>query len=234
MHEIERSNITLVNNLISIVVWSIYFIFILFLLQVPKSGISIVTAGLATGLGFAMRDMINNFFYGITLMTGRVRVGDFIECDGVRGKVESITYQSTQIITLDGCVIAFLNSTLFTKTFKNLTRNHGYELVKLPVGVAYGTDVEKVRKILEEKLSLLRSEKTGVKPNVDPSKQISVYFNDFGDSSVNLYAVMWILVENKFVIVSRAKELIYNALNENDIAIPFPQRDLHIITTPSK
>ncbi len=234
VHEIERSNITLVNNLISIVVWSIYFIFILFLLQVPKSGISIVTAGLATGLGFAMRDMINNFFYGITLMTGRVRVGDFIECDGVRGKVESITYQSTQLITLDGCVVAFLNSTLFTKTFKNLTRNHGYELVKLPVGVAYGTDVEKVRKILEEKLSLLRSEKTGVKPNVDPSKQISVYFNDFGDSSVNLYAVMWILVENKFVIVSRAKELIYNALNENDIAIPFPQRDLHIITTPSK
>lgn len=233
VHEIERSNITLVNNLISIVVWSIYFIFILFLLQVPKSGISIVTAGLATGLGFAMRDMINNFFYGITLMTGRVRVGDFIECDGVRGKVESITYQSTQLITLDGCVVAFLNSTLFTKTFKNLTRNHGYELVKLPVGVAYGTDVEKVRKILEEKLSLLRSEKTGVKPNVDPSKQISVYFNDFGDSSVNLYAVMWILVENKFVIVSRAKELIYNALNENNIVIPFPQRDLHIITTPS-
>lgn len=234
VHEIERSNITLVNNLISIVVWSIYFIFILFLLQVPKSGISIVTAGLATGLGFAMRDMINNFFYGITLMTGRVRVGDFIECDGVRGKVESITYQSTQLITLDGCVVAFLNSTLFTKTFKNLTRNHGYELVKLPVGVAYGTDVEKVRKILEEKLSLLKTEKTGVKPNVDPNKQISVYFNDFGDSSVNLYAVMWILVENKFVIVSRAKELIYNALNENDIVIPFPQRDVHIIPTPSK
>lgn len=234
LHEIERSNITLVNNLISIVVWGIYFIFILFLLQVPKSGISIVTAGLATGLGFAMRDMINNFFYGITLMTGRVRVGDFIECDGVRGKVESITYQSTQLITLDGCVVAFLNSTLFTKTFKNLTRNHGYELVKLPVGVAYGTDVEKVRKILEEKLGQLRSEKTGVKPNIDPSKQISVYFNDFGDSSVNLYAVMWILVENKFVIVSKAKELIYNALNENNIEIPFPQRDLHIITTPSK
>ena len=234
LHEIERSNITLVNNLISIVVWGIYFIFILFLLQVPKSGISIVTAGLATGLGFAMRDMINNFFYGITLMTGRVRVGDFIECDGVRGKVESITYHSTQLITLDGCVVAFLNSTLFTKTFKNLTRNHGYELVKLPVSVAYGTDVEKVRKILEEKLGQLRAEKTGVKPNIDPSKQISVYFNDFGDSSVNLYAVMWILVENKFVIVSKAKELIYNALNENNIEIPFPQRDLHIITTPSK
>ncbi len=230
LHEIERANITLANNLISIVVWGIYIIFILFLLQVPKSGISIVTAGLATGLGFAMRDMLNNFFYGISLMTGRVRVGDFIECDGIRGKVESITYQSTQIITLDGCVIAFLNSTLFTKTFKNLTRNHGYELVKLPVGVAYGTNVEKVRKIIEDKLVVMRSENTNRKANIDPEKAISVYFNDFGDSSVNLYVVMWILVENKFVIVSRAKELIYNTLNENNITIPFPQRDLHIIT----
>lgn len=233
-HEIERSNISLANNVISIVVWGIYFIFILFLLQVPKSGISIVTAGLATGLGFAMRDMLNNFFYGITLMTGRVRVGDFIECDGVRGRVESITYQSTQLITLDGCVIAFLNSTLFTKTFKNLTRNHGYELVKLPVGVAYGTDVEKVRNIIKENLICMKEEKTGTKANVDRDKDITVHFNDFGDSSVNLYVVMWILVENKFVIVSRAKELIYKALNENGIQIPFPQRDVHIISTPSK
>ncbi len=234
LHEIERSNISLANNMISIVVWGIYFIFILFLLQVPKSGISIVTAGLATGLGFAMRDMLNNFFYGISLMTGRrVRVGDFIECDGVRGKVESITYQSTQLITLDGCVIAFLNSTLFTKTFKNLTRNHGYELVKLPVGVAYGTDVKKVRDTLIEKLDCMHYEKTGVKANVDPEKKISVLFNDFGESSVDLYVVMWILVENKLVIVSRAKELIYNALNENNFEIPFPQRDIHIIT-PSK
>lgn len=228
LHEIERANITLANNVIAIVIWGVYFIFVLFLLQVPKSGISIVTAGLATGLGFAMRDMLNNFFYGITLMTGRVRVGDFIECDGVRGKVESITYQSTQLITLDGCVIAFLNSTLFTKTFKNLTRNHGYELVKIPVGVAYGTNVNEVRTILEERLQEMRSGMTSRKPNLDPEKSISVYFNDFGESSVDLYVLMWVLVENKFVIVSKAKEIIYNALNDNNIEIPFPQRDLHI------
>ena len=61
-------------------------------------------------------------------MTGRVRVGDWIECDGIRGKVESVTYQSTQVLTNDGCIIAFLNSSLFNKNFKNLTCNHGYEL----------------------------------------------------------------------------------------------------------
>ncbi len=234
LHEIERANITLANNVIAIVIWGVYFIFVLFLLQVPKSGISIVTAGLATGLGFAMRDMLNNFFYGITLMTGRVRVGDFIECDGVRGKVESITYQSTQLITLDGCVIAFLNSTLFTKTFKNLTRNHGYELVKIPVGVAYGTNVNEVRSILEQRLQEMRSGMTSKKPNLDPDKAISVYFNDFGESSVDLYVLMWVLVENKFVIVSKAKEIIYNALNDNNIEIPFPQRDLHIRSNDAK
>lgn len=234
LHEIERANITLANNVIAIVIWGVYFIFVLFLLQVPKSGISIVTAGLATGLGFAMRDMLNNFFYGITLMTGRVRVGDFIECDGVRGKVESITYQSTQLITLDGCVIAFLNSTLFTKTFKNLTRNHGYELVKIPVGVAYGTNVNEVRTILEGRLQEMRSGMTSRKPDLDPEKAISVYFNDFGESSVDLYVLMWVLVENKFVIVSKAKEIIYNALNDNNIEIPFPQRDLHIRSNVAK
>lgn len=234
LHEIERANITLANNVIAIVIWGVYFIFVLFLLQAPKGGISIVTAGLATGLGFAMRDMLNNFFYGITLMTGRVRVGDFIECDGVRGKVESITYQSTQLITLDGCVIAFLNSTLFTKTFKNLTRNHGYELVKIPVGVAYGTNVNEVRAILEGRLQEMRSGMTSRKPDLDPEKSISVYFNDFGESSVDLYVLMWVLVENKFVIVSKAKEIIYNALNDNNIEIPFPQRDLHIRSNVAK
>ena len=90
---------------------------------------SIVMAGLATGLGFAMKDLLENFIYGISLMTGRLRVGDYIECDGVQGKVDSINYQSTQIVTLDGSVMAFQNSALFSKNFKNLTRNHGYVLV---------------------------------------------------------------------------------------------------------
>ena len=104
------------------------------MLHIPAGAIETVSAGLAAGLGFAMKDLLENFFYGISLMSGRVRVGDYIECDGIRGKVESITYQSTQIITSDGSVMAFLNSALFNKNFKNLTRNNSYEFVKLPVG----------------------------------------------------------------------------------------------------
>ena len=222
-------NLTLGYNIITIVVWGIYIISAIVLLKIPKSGISIVTAGLATGIGFAMKDILNNFFYGIQLMAGRLRVGDYIECDGVQGKVESITYQSTQIITLDDCVMAFLNSTLFAKNFKNLTRNHSYELIKIPVGVAYGTNVEKVRSlIVEEVMNLQRTDKYE-RELIDPARGVKVLFNDFGESSVDLLVVAWVLVSEKVGYKSRAKEAIYNVLNKNGIEIPFPQRDLHMI-----
>ena len=222
------SNITLANHVISIIVWGIYLISALVILQVPRSGISIVMAGLATGLGFAMKDLLENFVYGITLITGRLRVGDYIECEGVQGKVESINYQSTQIITLDGSVIAFQNATLFSKNFKNLTRNHGYMMVKIPVGVAYGTNVEAVRKMLLHSLNELPMKNTAGKSLIDTKQGFNVLFADFGESSVDLFVVCWVLVEEKAGFIARIKEVIYNTLNDNNIEIPFPQRDIHI------
>jgi len=222
-------NATLANNVIAILVWGGYFIFALVLLQVPKTGISVVTAGLATGMGFAMKDLLENFFYGISLMSGRVRVGDYIECDGIRGKVESISYQSTMICTTDGCVIAFLNASLFSKNFKNLTRNHQYELVKIPVGVAYGCNVEEVRQMLTEALhGICQEDSPSGKRYTDENASITVAFSNFGDNSVDLLICIWVLVEEKAVFVGRVKEIIYNTLNEHHINIPFPQRDVYL------
>ncbi|MCQ2283977.1 MAG: mechanosensitive ion channel family protein [Bacteroidales bacterium] len=222
------SNITLANNIISILVWGTFAAASLIILQVPSSGISIVMAGLATGLGFAMKDLLENFVYGISLMTGRLRVGDYIECDGIQGKVESINYQSTQIVTLDGCVIAFQNTTLFSKNFKNLTRNHGYVLVKVPVGVAYGVNVDRVRDMLIKALQPLLVKNAAGKYIVDPKQKVSVAFSDFGDSSVNLFVVCWVLVEEKISFVAKVNEVIYNTLNKNHIEIPFPQQDVYV------
>ncbi len=222
------ANITLANNIISIVSWGSYFIIVLILLRIPKSGISIVTAGLATGLGFAMKDILENFIYGLSLMTGRVRVGDFIECDGIRGKVDSITYQSTQIITLDGCVIAFLNSSLFNKNFKNLTRNHDYEFTPLSVNVAYGTDVDMVRQLLKKSLEGLYEYSLNGRPSVDKVKGVNVLLSSFEENSINLDVTIWASVEDKFRISRIAKELIYDTLNKNHIEIPFPQRVVYI------
>lgn len=227
----DTLNLTLAKNVIAIIAWGLYFIITLVILKVPKSGISIVTAGLMTGLGFAMQDLIENFFYGISLMAGRLRVGDYIECDGITGRVESITYQSVQVVTADGCVISFLNKTLFNKNFKNKTRNHSYELIKIPVGVAYGTDVAHVRQLLTAALTPIcaaTSESTG-EPVTDPDKPLTVVFSEFGESSVDLFVNVWMLVEEKYALAARVKETIYTTLNQNQIEIPFPQRDLHII-----
>ena len=226
----EVLNLTLARNIIAILCWGLYFIMVLVIMNVPKSGISIVTAGLATGLGFAMQDLIENFFYGLSLMTGRLRVGDYIECDGIMGRVESITYQSTQVITADGCVIAFLNKALFSKNFKNMTRNHSYELISIPVGVAYGTNVEAVRQMLIQALEpICQDTNDNGMTMADPERPLQVRFADFGDSSVDLKILVWMLVEEKYALTARIKEAIYNTLNKNNIEIPFPQRDVHII-----
>ena len=228
----KQGNITLANNIIAILVWGLYAVSALMILQVPSSGISIVMAGLATGLGFAMKDLLENFIYGISLMTGRLRVGDYIECDGIQGKVDSINYQSTQIVTLDGSVMAFQNAALFSKNFKNLTRNHGYVLVKIPVGVAYGVNVEKVRHMLIKGVEPLAVKNEAGKSVVDTKQGFKVVFNDFGDSSVDLFVTCWVLVEEKATVVAKIKEVIYNTLNKNKIEIPFPQRDVYIRQMP--
>lgn len=225
-----RPNFTLANNVIAICVWGLYAIISIRMLKIPSTAISVISAGLATGVGFAMKDLLENFFYGISLMTGRVRVGDFIECDGIRGKVDSITYQSTQVVTADGCVIAFLNSSLFSKNFKNITKNHSYEMVKVPVGIAYGTNVNEVRNYIVEAVKQQAEKAPDGRDILNMEKPINVVLDEFGDNSVNLFVTYWVLVEQKFAMTGRIKEAIYNTLNAHNIEIPYPQRDLHIRT----
>ena len=225
-------NLTLANNLIGILVWGSYVIATILLLKIPTSSLSVVTAGLAAGLGFAMKDILNNFFYGVQLMSGRLRTGDYIECDGIRGVVDNINYQSTQIVAIDGSQIVFPNSALFAKNFKNLTRNHSYEYIAIPVGVAYGTDIDQVRKVLLSALRPLgRRDKFG-RRIVDEKYGVKVTLNGFGESSVDLLVKQYVLVEERYNYISSANEIIYNALNKNGIQIPFPQQDVYIKEAP--
>jgi small-conductance mechanosensitive channel len=131
-------------------------------------------------------------------------------------------------VTLDGSVIAFQNATLFSKNFKNLTRNHGYVMVKIPVGVAYGVNVEKVRNMLLKDLESLMVKNAAGKYVCDKKQGFKVLFDDFGDSSVDLFVVCWVLVEEKAAFVAKVKEVIYNTLNKNKIEIPFPQQDVYV------
>ena len=226
--ENKNFNETLSRNIIGIVIWGAYIVTAFIMLEVPSTGILYILTGLTTGLGFASQSILENFFYGISLMSGRLRVGDYIECEGITGKVESITYQSTQIVTLDGSVITFRNSDLFTKNFKNMTRNHQYELIKIPFGVAYGSNVDDIRKMILEGTQTLNNKTNDGRFIINPNNKIDVAFSDFGASSVDLFLVVWVLVDQKIAFVAKAKEMIYKVLNEHNIEIPFPQQDIYI------
>ena len=225
-------NFNLANNIITLLVWGVYAVVVFLILKIPASGLALVSTGLATGLGFAMKDILNNFFYGVQLMSGRVRVGDTVECDGIRGTVVGLSYQSTQIEAIDGSIIFFTNSDMFGKNFKNLTRNNSYQLVTFTVGVKYGTDVEKARQVILEALKPLMVKDKYGREVVNSRKGVTVRVSNFGDSSVDLLILLYTTVDTYGSFPAAAREAIYNAFNENGIEIPFPQQDVYIKEMP--
>ena len=220
-HKTAATRFVMAKNVIQVVVWGIWLLIVLGLFKVNNTWLVVVSGGLSTGIGFAMKDIIENIYYGISLMTGRIKVCDLIECDGIRGSVSSINYTSTMVNTTDGSVIAFQNSQLFTKNYKNLTRNHGYELDVIVIGVAYGSNAAQVKALLTETVSKLDCR--------DKKKDVNVVFSNFGADSIDFKVLVWVPVMTRTYADGEIKEAIYNCLNENNIEIPFPQRDIHII-----
>ena len=220
-YKTAATRFVMAKNVIQLLVWGIWLLIVLALFKVNNTWLVVVSGGLSTGIGFAMKDIIENIYYGISLMTGRIKVGDLIECDGVRGTVSAINYTSTMVNTSDGSVIAFQNSQLFTKNYKNLTRNHGYELDIIPIGVAYGSNAAAVRDMLTKAVSKLNCR--------DKKKDVKVVFSDFGADSIDFKVLVWVPVMTRIYADGEIKEAIYNCLNENNIEIPYPQRDIHII-----
>jgi len=222
-------NLSLGNSILSVLVWMAYTVVVVAVWKIPVGSLGLVAGGLSAGIGLALKDILNNFIYGIQLMGGRLRVGDWIECDGVRGRVIAINYQFVQVETLDGTEMSFLNASLFGKNFNNLTRNNSYEFTKIIVGVAYGTDIKKVREVLVEAMQQMRTKDKYGRDIVDPKYGIKVVVSDMSDSSVDVAVKQYVLVAERIGYVDRSKEVIYEALNDANITIPFPQCDVHLI-----
>ena len=222
-------NLSLGNSIISVLIWMIFAVVVISVWQIPTGSLGLVAGGLSAGIGLALKDVINNFIYGIQLMGGRLRVGDWIECDGIRGKVTAINYQCVQAETIEGTEMSFLNSSLFGKNFNNLTRNHSYELTVITVGVAYGTDIKQVREVLVEGMQKMRTKDQYGREIVDPKHGVYVVVGNMSDSAVNINVKQYVLVAERIGYVDRAKEVIYESLTNAGITIPFPQCDVHLI-----
>lgn len=214
------SKIVMFKNVMQVIIWGIWLMIALNVFQVGKSWLLAIFAGLSTGLGFASKDILENIYYGVSLMMGRVKVGDYIICDGTRGKVSSISYTSTMLEATDGSVIAFQNSQLFSKNYKNMTKNHGYELDILEVGIAYGSNVKEVKQILIDALMKLDC--------IYQDKGVKVLLKSFDDSCITLKIVVWVNVLTQAIDDATIMECIYDTLNDHNIEIPFPQREITI------
>ncbi len=204
-----------------------FFILIGFLLAVSVAGIemrnfAVLAGALGIGIGFGLQNIVNNFVSGLILLFERpIKVGDMVVVEEDWGKVLSIGLRSTVIETFDGSELIVPNSTLIAQKVTNWTLSTTRARVVLPVGVAYGSDVEKVLRILMEAAeshSLVME---------DPAPR--ALFVGFGDSSLDFELRAWIAdVNGRLGVRSELGQYIDRRFREEEIEIPFPQRDLHL------
>ena len=229
MHYVHRDPTTAASrevmgkNVIQVFVWGVWLMFALSIMHISVAWLLAISGGLSTGIGFASKDIIENIYYGASLMAGRIKVGDWIEVNNSMGKVRTISYTSTVVDSLYGEVITFQNSQLFKSNYKNLTRNHGYVLAVVPFGVAYGSNLKQVTELVEKAVNNLRH------TWMDRSKEVKCVVSEMGDSSVNFKLFIWADAPRKSYVVSDVLKCVYDTLNTNGISIPFPQRDVHIV-----
>lgn len=182
-----------------------------------------VFAALGLGIGFALQDVFKDLISGvIILFEGNVAVGDILEVDGLVGTVKEIKLRTSLIRTRDGIFIVVPNNRVVNEKVINWSTNTKITRFSVTVGVAYGSDVEKVKELLL--LSASSHELISKRPVP------SVFFNDFGDSALVFELHLWVLETWSIEIIkSDLRFTIDKLFRENQIQIPFPQRDVHLI-----
>jgi small-conductance mechanosensitive channel len=206
-----------------------YIIYILgFTMAIKSLGIDMeiilgVFAALGLGIGFALQDLFKDLISGIIILfEGNVTVGDILEIDGEVGSVKQIKIRTSIMRTRDGVYIVIPNSLVVNEKVINWTKSSKITRFQVSVGVAYGSDVDLVKGLL------LQSVKEHELVSDRPSPM--VFFNDFGDSSLQFDIHYWITDTWKTEIIkSDLRFSIDKLFRENGITIPFPQRDVHMI-----
>jgi small-conductance mechanosensitive channel len=188
---------------------------------VDTSAIMAGGAVLLVGIGFGLQKLAENFISGLLLLIERpVRKGDFVDIGGVLGTVEDIGLRATRVHSRDGVTIIVPNSNLISGTVINQSVPTADRRIWIKLGVAYGSDLELVVKVLIE-LAL-------ADPNVSKTPAPEVRFQDFGDSALQLALVAWIdEAKDDLVVGSRLRFAIDRAFRTHGIEMPFPQRVVH-------
>jgi small-conductance mechanosensitive channel len=192
-------------------------------LGIDLTKITIMLGALGVGIGFGLQQIVNNLVCGIFLLVERpIRVGDYIELgDGEWAEVKRIGLRATRVLTFDRADVWIPNADLITHQVVNWTFSDRFARLKLPVGVAYGSDTAQVLNILME----VANEDKAVVQYPAPY----AFFSGFGDSSLKFELRVYLLdLDNWFTVYGRLYQAIEHKLREAGVTIPFPQRDLHL------
>ncbi|CAN0577034.1 unnamed protein product [Ectocarpus sp. 12 AP-2014] len=203
----------------------VYVVVILFTMSAAGIDITILitaSAALFVGLGLALQEIFQDIIGGIFIIVDKsLRVGDIIEIDNKVGKVFEIKLRTTRAITRDDKVIIIPNHKFISDIVYNYTQNHKTTRELVRVGVAYGSDIDLVKKIL---LDVIKGQRSILK-----SPKPFVIFEDFGDSAL-VFAVNFYITDS-FTdpkIKSEVRYKIDAEFRKHNISIPFPQRDVHL------
>lgn len=195
------------------------------------TNLAIMAGALGVGIGFGLQNIVNNFISGIILLFERpIRPGDFITVGETSGFVRKVSIRSTELETLDRMSVIVPNSDMLTTHVNNWTLRDPFGRIKVSVGVAYGSDTEKVKQIL---LDVARGNADVVQAGHAFIPGPNVLFSGFGDSSLDFELRVFIRqIERKWIIQSDLNFGIDAGFREHGITIPFPQRDLWFRNTP--
>lgn len=188
------------------------------------------SAALLVGIGFGLQNIFSDLISGLFMLFERkVKVGDVMEVDNIVGRVVAINLRTSELLTRDGYNIIVPNHKFITENVVNWSHNSFDRRFQIEVGVSYSSDVDLVTKIL---MDCAMSQKELIKGN---EHHPNVRFQDFGDSSLVFLLMFW--TSDIFPVEQIKSEMrykIFKAFNENNVVIPFPQRDVHIFNADGK
>ena len=214
----------LINRVVQILVLVVIVITALDILNVPLTAFAFVSGAVAIGVGFGAQNIINNFISGWILMWERpIRIGDTLEVDDTRGRVEAINTRSTRIRRVDFVHMLVPNSKLLENTVINWNLVNTETRTSVTVGVAYGSSVREVERLIYDAVAKLDGVLTTPAP--------AVMFDDFGDNALNFEVYYWLNASSEMErrkSRSDCRFLICEAFEKAGIVIAFPQRDIHV------
>ncbi|WP_048148950.1 mechanosensitive ion channel family protein [Methanolacinia paynteri] len=224
--ELDDKIFSILESSIKYIIWFLGFVYILNYLEIEITPI-IASAGVASiAITFAAKDIISNFFGGAMILADKpFEVGDRVKINGELGDIVSVGVRSTRVKTLNHQLLTIPNSVFSTSIVTNYAMPDVKLKVKIPVSVAYGSDVKRVKEVLMEIAEEAAKEEDYILENPAPS----VYFLEYGQSSLNYMMVIWAGRFNmSWEVMDKINFLIDEKFREEGIEIPFPQMDVHL------